>query len=132
MKFSAFVVALGLPLLGLVAADFHVVDDGSGILLACPSNYYKCDCFSNRKRAQFVENLTPLGQYFELTAGFCGISKKLDFYRRSDMHYDFYQNNGDGTVQGTCWYNTDAPGVKCGFPPATVREQLVCYSYICK
>jgi len=61
MRSSALLLPFLVSLFTLVAADFHIVDDGSGILLACPSNYYKCNCFQNRVRAQFVENLTPLG-----------------------------------------------------------------------
>jgi hypothetical protein len=130
--------ALTLP---STVADFHVtqVHGSPTSLVACPSDYFTCDCLSTDDRgAQIVVNgneVTSLpSNFFSTGRRFCGV-QQLDFYYRSDTGiWQFYVNNGDGSLQGECYSNT-ASG-SCWEPqeiPATLSwvDKLVCYSYIC-
>ena len=67
------------------------------------------------------------GSFFSVESGLCGLGQ-LNFYKQSDGSWDFYQNNGDGSLQGTCYSNTAITSCLLAF---NVYDQLVCYSYIC-
>jgi hypothetical protein len=112
-----------------VAANFHVLslNQNSNLVkyLACPSNYYNCDCFTKNQRTGGITG-NPQGDFFSVNSGFCGLPM-LNFYKRADGHWDIYAAGGDGQVLGTCYANTGEQF--CGSDVAD--EKLVCYSYIC-
>jgi hypothetical protein len=140
MKFAkSFVsfVAVALTTIPSAFADFHIVQGiapgGGAGLEACPSDYYNCKCLKDGDRAaQVIVNGAGVGSlpanFFSVKKGLCGLGQ-LNFYKSSDgKSWNFYQDKGDGTVQGTCYPNT--AGTTCsGF---IFNDQLVCYSYICK
>ena len=114
-------------------ADFHIVERflEYGVHLACPSDYYNCRCFVDDDRSEYVTvgdgvviNLPD--NFFSVQSGLCGL-KQLDFYKQSDGSWDIYEENGDGSLQGTC--NSNSGSNKCG--RYGIYEELVCYSYIC-
>ncbi|KAJ2982980.1 hypothetical protein NQ176_g1025 [Zarea fungicola] len=105
--------------------------------IACPSNYMNCNCYgrfaANADRGVEVAHGSTSGD-FSLKAGLCGMGQ-LDFYKRSGGFWEFYVNNGNGDIQGTCYKNS-AELQGCGINPLSVLEtnyddQIVCYSYIC-
>ena len=117
-------------------ADFHVTQGiapgGGAGLEACPSNYYNCNCLKDGDRAaQVLVDGQGVGSlpdsFFSIKAGLCGLGQ-LNFYKQGDGHWDFYVNNGDGTLQGTCYPNSATSTCSGGF---YFIDQLVCYSYIC-
>lgn len=129
--FASFAILLHVT---KVSADFHVGywDSASSVIAsrteACPSNYYNCDCFQHGGRTGFGpgSDAVASGSDFSIGAGLCGLGQ-LDFYNRGGGHYQFYQHNGDGTLQGDCFNNVATSD--CG---STVWEdRLVCFSYIC-
>lgn len=114
-------------------ADFHIVQGGSGSvgIEACPSDYYNCKCMAKRDRAARVMfNDKPAeslpASFFYVQSGLCGVGQ-LNFYKQSDGTWKFYDDNGDGTLQGTCYPN--AATTKCS--NVLFFDQLVCYSNIC-
>jgi hypothetical protein len=117
-------------------ADFHIVQGiapgGGAGLEACPSNYYNCKCLKDGDRAaQVLVNNHGVGSlpnnFFSTKAGLCGAGQ-LNFYKQNDGHWDFYVNNGDGSLQGTCYSNSAGTTCSDGF---YFYDQLICYSYIC-
>ncbi|KAM0453332.1 hypothetical protein ACHAPV_006105 [Trichoderma viride] len=149
MKFSTtqFLAILGLA--SSAVADFHILTGPCSIApgwggslsdatMACPSNYYNCNCLLDGDRAGHVINgetpkvgITNTGSnYFKLD-GMCGVGN-MDFYLQGDGSWLFYISGGDGSVQGTC-YNGDNSIKDCnGFSAAcSFSNILVCYSYIC-
>ena len=101
-------------------------------LIACPSNDYTCDCLEGGNRAakvmvygQGVPGNLP-DSFFSVNAGLCG-SSQLNFYNKGGGIWEFYQNNGDGSLKGTCYPNSASPGC----PGYLIDDQLVCYSNIC-
>ncbi|PTB68469.1 hypothetical protein BBK36DRAFT_1138588 [Trichoderma citrinoviride] len=150
MKFSIPQVLAALSLASVVAADFHILTGPCSIApgfggslesyaVACPSNYYNCDCMLNGDRTgHVIAGETPVyglsstgSNYFELD-GMCGTGN-LNFYLQSDGTWLFYIAGGDGSVQGTC-YNGDNSVTDCNeFSAAcSLSNILVCYSYICE
>lgn len=147
MKFSATQIFAILSLASSAAADFHILTGPCSIgfggsiesfTMACPSNYYNCDCLSNGDRAGHVINgETPVvgisntgSNYFELD-GMCGVGN-MNFYLQGDGSWLFYIAGGDGSVQGTC-YQGDNSIKDCdgGASSCSFKNILVCYSYIC-
>lgn len=117
-------------------ANFHVIQGiapgGLAGLEACPSNYYNCKCMTGGDRAaQVLVDGHGVGDlpddFFSIKSGLCGMGQ-LNFYKRSDGHWDFYVSNGDGKVQGACHSNTASSSCSGGF---FFNDLLVCYSYIC-
>jgi len=108
----------------------EIIDD----LYACPSNYFNCDCYGRGDRGQSVVDVEEIWlpeNYFQLNAGLCGMPK-MDFYKRGDGRWEFYVNNGDGTLQGTCWPNeADAYCYPSWNHGTSIADRLVCYSYVC-
>ena len=116
-----------------VSANFHISYMTSAIFsptryTACPSNKYNCDCFIGLL-TPLTTYVAPFGQFFQLNSGLCGQNYRMNFYLRSGGYYEFYQENGNGASLGKCYDNSGAPSVKC--VDYTVRDQLVCYSWIC-
>jgi len=137
-----------LLLLSPTLADFHIgqqdgvsasLDPKKPILTtdypACPSNYYNCKCYGSihPDRGVFtVHGQSPGSATFSLSAGLCGMGKLDFYYRQSKGGWDFYVSGGDGSLQGTCYSNSDTEDCySLGFS-ATYHDSLVCYSYICK
>jgi hypothetical protein len=115
-------------------ADFHILagvqlDTSKNDVIACPSNYYNCKCFYGGQRRASIGGALSNG-HFSTVGNLCGVGQ-LDFYKRSDGHWEFYKHNGDGSLQGTCYSNTGGIEECNGPPDAYFYEQLVCYSYIC-
>ena len=118
-------------------ADFIIIQDlgspgaiGVGqILLACPANYYNCDCMLNGNRRADGMGMTS-EPVFSVKGGLCGMGQ-LNFYQQSDGHWDLYVNNGDGSLQGRCY--GDSRRSMCPNPPYAIDflNQMVCYSHIC-
>lgn len=153
MQFFSPFLLLGLATLGF--ADFHVGESQKQQQpinpdkppfpvytenVACPSNYLNCKCYGDwpkrSDRGAIVSSRSTTGQYFSLKEGLCGMGK-LDFYYRQNLgHWEFYVNNGDGKVQGTC-HKATGPGLvkSCGgafsVMSTVYKDQLWCYSYIC-
>lgn len=129
MKLTLASLATVAMTVSQVAANFHVLSlNQNGKLikqLACPSNYYNCDCFTKNDRAGQVSG-NPQGDFFSVKNGLCGMPE-LNFYKRGDGHWDMYAAGGDGAVLGTCYSN--AAETFCGSQVAT--DELVCYSYVC-
>lgn len=149
MKFSATQLFALLGLASSVAADFHIltgpcsIAPGSGgsisdFTMACPSNYYNCDCLQNGDRAgHVISGQTPTvgihntgSNYFELD-GMCGVGN-MNFYLQGDGSWLFYIAGGDGSVQGTCYPGDNSIKDCNSFSSAcSFSNILVCYSYIC-
>ncbi|KAL7911297.1 hypothetical protein GGI35DRAFT_478660 [Trichoderma velutinum] len=148
MKLSTILTAI-TTVLPLTTADFHVLTGPCSIspgwggeiesdVVACPSNYYNCDCMLWGDRAGFlragdtpVDGLATTGStYFQLS-GMCGVGN-MDFYKQGDGSWLFYIAGGDGSVQGTC-YNGDNSIKDCFGVSASCSwtNILVCYSQIC-
>ena len=103
----------------------------NGRMVACPSNDYTCDCLTGGNGAadvvvngQTVENLPD--SFFSVNAGLCG-SSQLNFYHVGGGIWDFYQNDGDGSLQGTCYPNSASSNCHA----YAIHDKLVCYSNIC-
>ncbi len=62
----------------------------------------------------------------------CGLVGPLDFYQQSDGTYKFFINQGDGTVQGTCFSNKGSHIVCNGDTSDKFYEQYLCYTQACK
>ena len=117
-------------------ADFHIIQGiapgGGAGLEACPSNFDNCDCMENGDRAARV-SVNGQGQgslpdsFFSVDAGLCGLGQ-LNFYKGSNGVWDIYENDGNGSLQGTCNSNSASSTCSNGF---LFFDQLVCYSYIC-
>ncbi|KAN0076667.1 hypothetical protein V8E54_006809 [Elaphomyces granulatus] len=135
-----------LLLLSPTLADFHIgqhdrVSAGpqgpisATLYLACPSNYYNCKCYGSIRpdRGVFtVGGQSPGSATFSLSAGLCGMGQLDFYYRQSKESWDFYVNGGDGSLQGTCYSNSDTQTCYSFYFSATYYDRLVCYSYICK
>jgi hypothetical protein len=138
MKFAwqSFALLIGASFtIPSALANFHVIQGiapgGGAGLEACPSNYYNCNCLKNGDRAaQVLVNGQGVGSlpnnFFSIKAGLCGLPQ-LNFYKNGNGAWDFYINNGDGSLQGTCYPNR-ATTTCSGF---YFSDQLVCYSYVC-
>jgi len=143
--YSAIFAAL--LLLSPTLADFHIgeqlgvygtaPDPPTGTkYVACPSNYYNCYCYGsiNPDRGVFIQGGQNTGSAtFSLHAGLCGMGQLNFYYQQSKGGWDFYVNNGDGSLQGTCYPNSDTKycGTSLPFFSAKYTDSLVCYSYIC-
>ena len=127
MKYlNHFSTALLSLLIHSAKANFHVsVIDGKNIR-ACASDTWDCGCYINGHGAGIIPGSGGIGDFFYVEAGLCGLPQ-LNFYKQGDGSYDFYVNDGDGQLQGTCYSNTAE--LFCG--SQVVDDQLVCYSYIC-
>jgi hypothetical protein len=116
-------------LLGQVSANFHIlsVNENGDFqkFIACPSNYYNCNCFTQNDRTGQVDG-NARGDFFSVRHGLCGMPK-LDFYKRADNHWDMYASGGNGQILGTCYSNSAE--TFCGSKVAA--DELVCYSYVC-
>jgi hypothetical protein len=144
MRLHVYLAALP-GLLMTSYADFHIglsvwsplitPNDVQTEYLACPSNYYNCDCWGpHHDRAGYVIRGDPNHSTFFSISGaksLCGMGQ-LNFYKRDDGHWDFYVNNGDGSIQGKCYSNRKDEGSQiCSAALITYTDLLVCYSYIC-
>jgi len=134
-----------LLLLSPTLADFHIgeqVHNDRGItdttdFVACPSNYYKCNCFgmpnpASDRGVYIKSGQSPASNSFSLDAGLCGMGQLNFYYRQDKGGWDFYVNGGDGSLQGTCYPNLHAKDEGCPIFQYTYKDLLVCYSYICK
>ncbi|KAJ2979736.1 hypothetical protein NQ176_g3069 [Zarea fungicola] len=142
---------LVLPFLPAALANFHVgiahkwtnpLSDFPSIewttAIACPSNYLSCKCYGqiadNADRGVgSIGHKSDLGNMFSLNSGLCGMGQ-LDFYYRSDRGvWEFYVNNGDGSLQGTCYSNSARDWcVQHGSTLSTdYDDKIWCDSYIC-
>ena len=135
-----------LLLLSPTLADFHIGQQdavaagpkepiSTTSYLACPSNYYNCYCYGaigNPDRGVYtLYHQSPGSATFSLNSGLCGMGQLDFYYRQSKGGWDFYVNGGDGSLQGTCYSNSDTKTcAKLGFL-SSYHDKLVCYSYIC-
>ncbi|CEG80558.1 hypothetical protein RMATCC62417_14876 [Rhizopus microsporus] len=127
-----------LSVIAYASADFHistgVATGGRTGVVACPSNYWNCNCYGKGDRAGVVTdannsglgNITPDTNFFKIRKGLCGMGE-MNFYKRNDGRWEFYANNGDGKLLGTCYENKAIK--KC--TTVLLTDKLVCYSYIC-
>ncbi|TEB33105.1 hypothetical protein FA13DRAFT_1773345, partial [Coprinellus micaceus] len=105
---------LMLCIFSSASANFHVgklsIPSGYTNHRACPSNQYNCNCFKGGAGGSNVVELPYPQQefltYFQVQSGLCGMPL-IDFYKRSDGSWEFYVNNGNGHVQGSCYSNSD-------------------------
>jgi hypothetical protein len=140
--YSAIFAAL--LLLSPTLADFHIgqIMNVAGSApnpptnteyIACPSNYYNCNCFGSKDRAvNTYLGQNPASATFSLNSGLCGMGQLDFYYQDSKKGWDFYVNGGDGSLQGTCYPNSDTQW--CAIPllwTTKYTDNLVCYSYIC-
>jgi hypothetical protein len=113
-----------------VSANFHVSSlSENGVLekyIACPSNYFNCDCFTNGDRSGTVAGDVAGGDFFQVESGLCGMPQ-MNFYKNGDGSWDFYAAGGDGDVLGQCYGN----GAEDFCGSKVVDDRLVCYSYVC-
>src|ERR1700733_14773485 len=125
MKLAHSLALLAIAVLTIPSAlaAFHVVQGiapgGGAGLAACPSNYYNCKCLVNGDRAaQIVVNGQGVGSlsnnFFSIKGGLCGMGL-FNFYKQGDGHWDFYVDNGDGSLQGTCYSNSATTSCSGGF-----------------
>jgi hypothetical protein len=144
--YPAIFAAVLLP--SLTSADFHI---GTQLILfgtapdppqltrylACPSNYYNCNCYGayNSDRGVLTSNeQSPTSTTFSLQAGLCGLGQLNFYYIQDKGGWDFYVNGGDGSLQGTCYTNSASTQYCFGNLPllsTSYTDSLVCYSYIC-
>ncbi|KAJ8101690.1 hypothetical protein POJ06DRAFT_299667 [Lipomyces tetrasporus] len=143
-------LAVLLNLFLLCRADFHVSAVVKGdiascgreatcqfnydnYVIACPSNYYGCDCFDGHNRgveaSGDIEDING-SSFFQIGSGLCGMGA-LNFYKQGDASWQFYVDGGDGSLQGTCYDNTASDYCWDAVGSASVSDRLVCYSYIC-
>lgn len=128
------------------AADFHILGratrlfagpgDSIDMLIACPSNFFNCQCIGDSKNSAAVVdydlNSLPSGGSFELAAGLCGAGA-MNFYDRGSGKWEFFANGGDGTKLGDCNVNTNSAVTDCtsAFQTSTASSLLICSSSIC-
>jgi hypothetical protein len=143
--YPAIFTALLLP--SLTSADFHI---GTQVIywsptstdpiqqtryLACPSNYYNCNCFGGYSSDRgVVTTQSPASATFSLPAGLCGLGQLNFYYQQDKGGWDFYVNDGDGSLQGTCYSNSASTQYCFNNLPlleTVYTDSLVCYSYIC-
>ena len=141
MRISPLIIATIFCATSGVYANFHVgrvtlgIGGASFYHRVCSSNNYNCECFAGAgsgRDANLPSGQSQLQTYFQVKSGLCG-APLLDFYKKSDGSWDFYHNNGDGKVKGTC-YSNSARIETCfalGTPQWTYTDKLVCYSSIC-
>ncbi|KAF9502596.1 hypothetical protein BS47DRAFT_1356897 [Hydnum rufescens UP504] len=118
-------------------ADFHILrgvqtNTGYSYDVACPSDYYYCDCFMHASRGAGITMVGGgLSYGFSTQGNLCGMGQ-LDFRLQNDGHWEFYVHNGDGSLQGTCSSNIGSI-LNCPHSPDDYffYEQLLCSSYIC-
>jgi len=124
-----------------VEANFHISNGvlfGGGVgeaLFACPSNNWDCSCFADGNGQIGVNAYGSLSlkgvEFFYVDKGLCGMGQ-LNFYLNDDKTtYNFYVNDGDGSLQGQCWPNSAGASCSNGAQHLSITDQLVCYSYIC-
>lgn len=135
------VAILATFLVASVSADFHITrlraNDGHSEDfrdLACPSNYWNCNCFLWNDRGKGVTNGD--GNFFTVSEGLCGM-KQMNFYKNPDEGdnvWDYYEDGGDGTKIGSCYGNEDSDSKRCYLPGVTIKasDLLVCYGYPCE
>jgi hypothetical protein len=103
--------------------------------IACPSNYYNCNCYGamNPDRGVLIQPGTnPGSATFYLKSGLCGMGQLDFYYQQSKGGWDIYVNGGDGSLQGTCYPNSDTQ--HCSFLPlftSKYTDNLICYTHIC-
>ena len=82
------------------------------------------------RRAQVLVNgqgvWTLPDSFFSVEAGLCGMGQ-LNFYKQGDGHWDFYVDQGDGSLQGRCYSNSAVTSCSGDL----YNDELVCFSYIC-
>src|ERR1700731_3515250 len=123
MNTLIFYIVLIVSMIGSITCDFHLLggtcsDEGGDFsdglydyYVACPSDYYNCDCIMNGDRAGHpLTGETINDSAFSIT-GMCGVGQ-MNFYLNSDSTYSVYLNGGDGSVIGTC-YSSDWSIVNC-------------------
>lgn len=117
-------------------ANFHISRVFSGTrtvkYLACPLNYWNCDCYISEDRAGHVSNQAT--DNFSID-GMCGVGQ-MNLYKDNNADtLSMYHNGGDGQVIGRCYRNTaericrvggSSPGL------AVVNDEWVCYTYVCE
>ncbi|KAK9312379.1 hypothetical protein V1524DRAFT_410843 [Lipomyces starkeyi] len=149
--YPLFLLTALLNLAVLCSADFHVSavvsgsvgycsndggcqDNYNNYVIACPSNYWNCNCFTENDRGAQADNgnIKDIvgSSFFQLDAGLCGMGA-LNFYQQGDGSWQFYVDGGDGTLQGTCYSNSASDYCWNVVGSASVADRLVCYSYIC-
>lgn len=104
----------------------------------CPSNYFGCQCYGGLKATSgrgvsTKGNKPPTGD-FSINAGLCGVGQLDFYYRANENKWEFYIDNGNGQLQGTCYPNNGHD--LCSLRTGTVitvnyYEELVCYTKIC-
>ena len=136
-----------LLLLSPTLADFHIGEQQvlaaapkepveTTKYLACPSNYYNCNCYGSvhPDRGVFIQgSQNPGSATFSLDSGLCGMGQLNFYYQQSKGGWDFYVNDGDGSLQGTCYSNSAKSQSCSSFPLFQYQyfDRLICYSYIC-
>ena len=145
MKFAHSLALLLIASLTIPSAlaNFRIIGGGDGneSMHACPVNHYDCACMRDGDRAGQVsindQGLSRLpDDFFQVKAGFCGMGL-LNFYKRSDGHWDFYVSNGDGTLQGKCYTPTGpVTTTECSVSGSqyefyVFRNELLCWGFIC-
>jgi hypothetical protein len=136
----------------VVRADFHIANvigsRNGNTFEACPSaKYYSCaNWYLPDKSCAILTEGWPLDDtFFQMSSDLCGY--KLNFYWTDGYYWEFYENNGNGEVLGTCYSDnnngfTSQTCATWGEPiaflgltsyPANfgVADFAVCYSSIC-
>ncbi|KAF2158889.1 hypothetical protein M409DRAFT_30594 [Zasmidium cellare ATCC 36951] len=135
----ALIAASGL--INLCLGDFHVLtasigtgSGGSDQQLACPSNYWNCNCMFHNDRTGYVDSgnadASTGSTFFQISAGLCGLGE-MNFYRNGDA-WDYYLAGGDGSKIGSCYSNSASK--TCYIPVLGLgsgEDLLVCYGYPC-
>ena len=132
------IAPLMLCIISCVSANFHAgklsIPSGYTNHRACPSNQCNCGCFKGGAGGSNVVELPYPQQefqtYFQVQSGLCGMPL-MDFYRRPDGSWEFYVNNGNGQVQGSCYSNSDRQRSAPFNATSSYEDRLVCYSSIC-
>jgi hypothetical protein len=143
MKFPGFTAVVTALLVSVqhVHADFHISlwftgpnFDPNPKWIAFASSDYNCDNFAP-SISHSVSNINtlnggrPLPSFFTFGTDFCGEQYKINFYENSDGTYDFYQNDGDGALLGTCYPDAEIMG--CDGGNVGVQDVLYCTSSVC-
>ena len=131
-------------LIPFALADFHLLkifnsNEAKGVILACPSKKYGCDCFLGSIDAAavwsgntIVKGNLPVSGFSVgspgRVVGLCGSPILLDVYNLGNGTHAIYVHGGNGTLQGTCKPNYGT-ATSCG--NTTAYEIMLCSTHIC-
>jgi hypothetical protein len=105
MKMKLFATFVWAPVVHQVAASFHVAvvkppGNAPHTFVACPSNYFNCECLVGGNHAEPVEYVIGTEELFAVHAGLCE-KGQMNIYLRASGAWALYDNDS-GAQLGWC------------------------------